>query len=88
MTEPHLPDIKARLDAALKTASTNHALRLGPALYDAFQREGWFVDRVFHTSHPPVVTAIFPTYEDHAVHRDARLGGHDFALGKKDAHVA
>ena len=75
-------DAKASVDRAVKTASSNYPLRLGPALYDAFARHGLFVDRVFHTSHPPVITAIFPTYEGRAAHRDASLGAQDFAIGK------
>lgn len=88
LTDPRLADIKTHLDAAMKHASINSALRFGTELYDAFAREGWFVERVFHTSHPPVVTAIFPTYEDHAVHRDPGLGAFEFAIGRKSAHVA
>lgn len=80
--DPHFAEAKARLDRAAATASPNYPLRLGPALHDAFAKRGLFVDRVFHTSHPPVITAIFPTYENRAVHRDPRLGPHEFAIGK------
>lgn len=88
MTPEALAALKTRLDRDLATASANHPLRLGGALYDSFAAQGLFVDRVFHTSHRPVVTAIFPTYEDRAVHRDASLGPHDYAIGKKVAPVA
>ena len=88
LTPAAFADIKARLDRALKTASANYPLRLGPALHEAFAREGLFVERVFRTAHPPVVTAIFPTYEDRAVHRDATLAPDEFALGKSAAEKA
>ena len=88
LTPADVAAIKARLDLALKTASANYPLRLGAALHEAFAREGLFVERVFRTAHPPVVTAIFPTYEDRAVHRDATLAPDEFALGKSAAEKA
>ena len=88
LTPADVDAIKARLDLALKTASANYPLRLGAALHEAFAREGLFVERVFRTAHPPVVTAIFPTYEDRAVHRDATLRPEEFAVGARGAGAA
>lgn len=82
MTPDALAALTSDLNRKLKTASPNKALRLGPALYDLFLREGLLVDRVFHTTHPPLITAIYLTYEDRAVHRDLTLGANDYALGK------
>lgn len=88
MTPDAFAALKSDLGRRLRAASPNHALRLGPALYDLFAREGLLVERVFRTAHPPIVTAIFPTYEDRAVHRDATLGADDYALGKSVTQAA
>lgn len=74
--------LKARLDSDLAAHRGDVPLRLGARLFAEFHARGLLEERVFKTAHPPLLTAIHPTYADRAVQRDDTLAPGAYAFGK------